>query len=78
MIESGSALFTSTESDGESSTEIPPGTILENTLFFPHLRDDFAAGNLVSKTYEIFDVREQAVHSTTYRFKGIETLDLGG
>lgn len=58
--------------------DIPPGTVLENTLIMPHLVRDFADGGLTEKTYDVLDVREAEVRATTYTRVEVETLLLAG
>ncbi len=77
-IEGNTARFTSTMSDEEISTVLPPEVILENTVFFPHLKRDFVDGNLEKKTYQIYEVREAEVQETTYTKVGAEKLELVG
>ncbi len=77
-IEGNTACFTSTMSDEEITTLLPPEVILENTVFFPHLKRDFVDGNLEKKTYQIYEVREAELQETTYTKVGMEKLELIG
>lgn len=69
LIESGSERL---------SVALPAGVILANTLFFPHLLEDFARKGLKEKTYMIFDGRDGAVQETAFSRAGEETLNLAG
>ncbi|MBM3237140.1 transglutaminase domain-containing protein [Candidatus Poribacteria bacterium] len=77
-IEGDTARFTTTMSDKETSVTLPPDVILENTLFFPHLKKDFVDGKLEKKSYDIYEVRENEVQKTTYTRVGTEELELAG
>jgi transglutaminase-like putative cysteine protease len=77
-IEGDTARFTTTMSDKETSVTLPPDVILENTLFFPHLKKDFVDGKLGEKSYDIYEVRENEVQKTTYTKVGTEKLELAG
>ena len=78
FIEGDTARFTSTTSDEEKITILSPDVILENTLFFPHLKKDFVDNNLKEKSYEIYEVREAEVQKVTYTKVGTEKLELAG
>ena len=77
-IEGNTARFTSTMSDEEITTLLPPEVILENIVFFPHLKRDFVDGNLEKKTYQIYELREAELQETTYTKVGMEKLELIG
>jgi len=77
-IEGNRARFTSTMSEEEITTLLPPEVILENTVFFPHLKKDFVDGNLKEKTYQMYEVREAEIQETTYTKVGTEKLELIG
>ncbi|GAJ11799.1 unnamed protein product, partial [marine sediment metagenome] len=77
-IEENTARFTSTMSDEEITTVLPPEVILENTVFFPHLKKDFVDHNLEKKTYQIYEVREAELQEMTYTKVGMEKLELIG
>ena len=72
------ARFSSSLSREDALIELGPDVVLENTLYFPHLVRDFADGELNERSYEIFEVREQAVQRSTYTRAGAETLELAG
>lgn len=56
--------------------ELPAGTLLENTLFFTHILEDFADTDTKEKTYEIFDVNDQEVQQVRYSRADEENIDL--
>jgi hypothetical protein len=57
---------------------VPPDVVLENTLWFPHLIQDFADPAVTEKTYDVLEVRDAAVQKTTYSRVGTEELKLAG
>jgi transglutaminase-like putative cysteine protease len=77
-IEGDTARYLSTPAEPERSVPLPPEAILENTLWFPHLVQDFVERNLEQATYDIFEVREAEVQKSTYTKAGIEPLPLAG
>jgi len=77
-IEENTARLTSTMIEKEIITLLPPEVILENTVFFPHLKKDFIDHNLEKKTYQTYEVREAEVQETTYTKVGMEKLELIG
>lgn len=56
--------------------ELPPGTLLENTLFFKHILEDFKNTDIEDKVYEIFDVADQEVQQVRYSRGTVENIDL--
>jgi transglutaminase-like putative cysteine protease len=70
--------FESTLSEDETTVDITPEIILPNTLFHPHLKRDFAGGDVEEKTYSILEVREWEVQETTYKRAGREKVELSG
>ncbi len=77
-IEGATARFLSTPGEPELSIPLPPEAILENTLSFPHLVQDFVERNLEQASYDILEVREAEVQKSTYTRVGTERLQLGG
>lgn len=77
-IEGNTARFTSSTIDEEVTTALPSDVILENTVFFPHLKEDFVDDNLEKRTYQAYEVREAEVQETTYTKVGAEKLELVG
>ncbi len=73
-VEAGQARFTFSTGDEEVIVELPDGVILENTLFFPHLKRDFIDGEAVEKTYDILEPREQEIQRSTY--SRVETAEI--
>jgi len=76
-VEGDKVRFVSNPAD-TTIIDLPPGTLLENTLIMPHLVRDFVDGGLTEKTYEVLDVREAEVHATEFTRTGIEDLLLAG
>ena len=70
--------FASTLSEDETTVDITAETILPNTLFHPHLKKDFADGDVEERTYSILEVREWEVQDTTYTRVGREKVELAG
>ncbi len=77
-IEGSTARYLLTAGEPELSVPVPPGAILENTLWFPHLVKDFVERNLERASYNIFEVREAEVQTSTYTRVGTEPLQLAG
>lgn len=66
------------QQEGQAALAIylPEHTLLPNTMFFPHLQEDFGTGGLDSSTYRIFNVRNGRVEDFTYHKVGAEPLEL--
>jgi len=77
-IEGNTASFTSTPGNRETTIELSPDVIFENTLFFPHLKRDFVERRMDKAAYEIYEVRENEVQKSTYTRVGNEKLELAG
>ena len=77
-IEGNTARFTSTPGNRETTIELPPDVIFENTVSFPHLKRDFVERKMEKATYEIYEVREAEVQKATYTKAGTEKLQLAG
>lgn len=77
-IEDGLARFTSTQSSDEKKTSLPEDVILENTVYFPHLKRDFVDEGLEKKLYKTYEVREGELQDVTYTREGTEELELSG
>jgi hypothetical protein len=58
--------------------KLPSGTLLENTLFFKNILEDFEDTDIENKVYEIFDVADQEVQKVRYARAGEESIDLAG
>lgn len=74
----GNVARCTSEDDDEEIVELGEGVVLENTFFFPHLVRDFVDADLESKDYDVFEVREQAVQTSTYRRLRSESIELAG
>ena len=62
----------------ERVVALPPGTLLENSLFFPHLISALMDSTTSPRTYDVFDVADQEVQRVTYSRAGEESLELAG
>ena len=58
--------------------ELPPGTLLENSLFYKSILEDFEDADIEDKIYEIFDVNDQEIQEVKYSRAGEETIGLAG
>jgi hypothetical protein len=77
-IEEDGAHCTTSFGREDHVVKLPPGTLLENTLFFKNILEDFADTDMEDKVYEIFDVADQEVQEVRYSRAGEETLELAG
>ncbi len=77
-VDGDSARFNSMLDDDTGVTFLPEGTILENTLFFPHLKKAFVDDGLSEKSFNNYEVRDSEVHSVTYTKADTEKLKLAG
>jgi len=62
----------------ESIVDLPADVVLDNTLTHRHLVTDFVDGRIDTKTYQVFDGRDNAVRETAYTRVGTERLTLAG
>ena len=58
--------------------QLPAGTLLENSLFFENILEDFKDTDIEDKLYEIFDVGDQEVQKVRYSRSGEESIELAG
>jgi transglutaminase-like putative cysteine protease len=77
-IEGDSARMTSSLDEKTIVTPLSEDVVLENTLFFPHLVEDFVVRGAREKVYRVYEVREAEIQKTTYTRVGTETLELVG
>lgn len=77
-VEGDAVRFSSSLLGREKTVPLGEDVLLENTLFHPHLKADFADRDLAEKTYRLFEVDDAAVQEVTYRRVGDETLELLG
>jgi transglutaminase-like putative cysteine protease len=77
-IEGDRVLVSGSGASTEESVALPPGVVLENTLYFPHLIADFADPRLTARSYKIFNGRDARVQDVEYSRVGVETLRLAG
>jgi hypothetical protein len=76
-IEGGKARVQSSLT-GDKTVDLPPDIVLENPFIYGHLIDDLVDGGLYEETYEVFDVRDAEVQTTTYAKVDIENMTLAG
>ncbi len=72
------AYYTSVEGGEPREIQLPHDVILENTLSYPHLMNDFIQGNAATKEYRVFDIQSGDIISKTYKRIGEEKLELAG
>jgi hypothetical protein len=77
-VRGDTAYCTSNMSPQEVKVYLPPGTLVENTFFFPYLVRDFVEGGAETMNYEILDARELKVQPWTFTKTGTETVLLAG
>jgi transglutaminase-like putative cysteine protease len=77
-VEGGKARVSDGRGGPESVVELPADVVLDNTLTHPRLVADFVAGSAGTKTYQVFDGRDNAVRETAYTRVGTERLTLAG
>ncbi len=77
-VDGDTAHFTFGDGGDAKDVPLPPGTLLENTLYFPHLVADFADSTVAAKTYDILELRDAEVQKTTYTRVGTEDVELNG
>lgn len=70
------SLYLQPEGQAALAIHLPEHTLLPNTMFFPHLQEDFGTGGLDSSTYRIFNVRNGRVEDFTYHKVGVEPVEL--
>ena len=78
QVDGDSARFSSMIEDDSGVTYLPEGTILENTLLFPHLKKAFVDEELSEKTFTVYEVRESKIHTVTYTAAGAEEMKFAG
>ncbi|HAQ18963.1 MAG TPA: hypothetical protein DCR40_06980 [Prolixibacteraceae bacterium] len=77
-IENNVAWFATVKGGEAKETQLPSGVILENSISYPHLMNDFIRGNVKEKSYSVFDDMRGVIATKTYKRIGVETLDLAG
>jgi len=75
-VEEGKVRFTSFDSSDTDIFDLPENTILPNTQFYYHLRNDFVDQNLEHKVYSVFDVRTGETTEMSYSKTGEEKVEL--
>ena len=71
-----SILFTSTSGDQRNVIKLTPGTILESPLSYPHLIDDFKYGNLLEKSYKVYNSFKGIVEEKHYELLREDQIEL--
>jgi hypothetical protein len=77
-IDGNRAQITTKPTDIKKEVLLPPEVILENSIWNPHLLEDFRDKKLETKRYKELSVIDGEIQETTVTKKGIETLKLGG
>jgi transglutaminase-like putative cysteine protease len=77
-VEGDSIRLVEGDANEETITHLNSDVILENTTFFPHLKRDFADKGLKEKSYEVYEVRDGEIQTSTYTKTGTEKLELAG
>lgn len=61
-----------------SVMDLPDDIILPNTVFYNHLKNDFAEDGTKEKSYSIYNLRSGEIIDTDYKKTGEEELELAG
>ena len=77
-VKGDTAYCTSSLAPNEIRVYLPPGALIENSFFFPHITRDFVEGKADEMDYEILDMRELEVQPWTFSKAGTETVLLDG
>jgi len=77
-IRGDTAYFTSSNENRPTAVALPPDAVLENTIFFSHLKRDFVDRGLNEQKYPVYEVRDAEIQETTYTKVGAERLELAG
>jgi transglutaminase-like putative cysteine protease len=77
-ITDGQARGSSSLKQDDMVLDLPPGAIVENTIFFDHIIADFAGTDLAEKTYPVLDIIDFEIRDTRYEKHAEETLTLAG
>ena len=78
VVMGDTAYCTSSLNSQEIRVYIPPGALIENSFFFPHLIRDFVEGKAEKKDYDILDARELEIQPWTFTRVGTEEILLAG
>ena len=70
------SIFIQPEGQEATSVYLPANTLLPNTMFFPHLQEDFGTGRLDSSIHRVFNVRTGKVEDFVYHRMGEVQLEL--
>ncbi len=77
-FENGTVHFTNRR-DGQMQTiKLEPDVILDNTLTYPHLMNDFIFGNETEQSYKVFDDMQGEVATKRYKKVRKEEVELAG
>lgn len=77
-VEQSRLLFDSWLTRRELNIPLDEDVLLENPLFYPHLKADFADRDLAEETYRVFEIVDARVQKITCRRVEYETLELLG
>ncbi len=77
-VENDRAHCSSTLGGGDRVVDLPAGTLLENSLFYKYILNDFEDPDVEDKLYEVFDISDQEIQSVRYSRDGQEIIELDG
>jgi transglutaminase-like putative cysteine protease len=77
-IDGDRARITSLPSDIEKEVLLPPDVILGNSIWSPHLLQDFGANRTETKRYKELNILDGEIQETTVTKKGTEILKISG
>jgi predicted O-methyltransferase YrrM len=63
---------------GEKEIPLEPETVFENSVYFPHLKRDFASGSARSARYKVLDLLDRKVREVTYTRTDDESVEFAG
>jgi len=78
VIENDTAIITSRPDGKVERVALPPGVLLENNHFRPHLLRDFAVDSPDEKQYDALDQLDGVIHKVTYTRIAVGELELAG
>ena len=77
-VRGDTAHFTASDESRTIAVALPPDAVLENTIFFTHLKRDFVDRGLNEQKYQVYEVRDAEIQETTYTKVGAERLEMAG
>ncbi len=77
-IEADGAHCTTSFGREDQVVPLPPGTLLENSLFFKHIVAEFTDPDSEDRTYQCFEIGDQEIQDVQYSRAGDATIELVG